>query len=115
MRGAHLFGMLVFRGVCICYKIKRVREEQMRVKNEGRDIVQKLFCLSLCCVEGAIIWLLEFVQCYKKKGWNYDGMNIDGHSYKCHSFKTACIIANFVFFFLKEDNLPHLKLYQGAN
>lgn len=42
-------------------------------------------------------------------------MNIDGHSYKCHSFKTACIIANFVFLFLKEDNLPHLKLYQGAN
>lgn len=30
------------------------------------EILSKNCCLSLCCVEGAIIWLLEFVQCYKK-------------------------------------------------
>lgn len=75
MRGAHLFGMLVFRVVCICYKMKKEWEKDKweRVKNEGWDIVQKWFCLSLCCVEGAnkVIRICAMLQ---KKWWNYDEM-----------------------------------------
>lgn len=41
MWGVYLFGMLVFRVVCICYIIKKEWEKDKweRVKNEGWDIV----------------------------------------------------------------------------
>lgn len=78
------------------------------MKNEGWDIVQKLFCLSLCCVEGAnkVIRICAMLQ-------KSDEIMMEwwcGQVYM--SFIQNCMyhVANS-----ERDNLSHLKPYQGAS